>query len=140
MLKLLLPVDGSKHSERALRHALALVAGGLEADFLLLNVQPALPPRSSPKSRRRAEMLRQLEAGEKAMRPALTLLERAGVPFKSYSRTGAPADVILKFARERHCDAIVMGTRGMGALAGLVLGSVAMKVIQLAPIPVTLVK
>lgn len=85
-------------------------------------------------------MLRQLEAGEKAMRPALTLLERAGVPFKSYSRTGAPADVILKFARERHCGAIVMGTRGMGALAGLVLGSVAMKVIQLAPIPVTLVK
>jgi nucleotide-binding universal stress UspA family protein len=37
-------------------------------------------------------------------------------------------------------ESIVMGTRGLGAMAGLVLGSVAMKVVQLARIPVTLVK
>ncbi len=140
MLKILLPVDGSKPAERAVRHVIALGASGLAVSVLLLNVQPAALPRSSPKSKRRAEMLQQLEAGEKALRPAMTLLERAGVPYKSHSHAGAPADGILKFAGGKHCDAIVMGTRGLGAVAGLVLGSVAMKVIQLATIPVTLVK
>ncbi|OJZ18762.1 MAG: hypothetical protein BGP21_06995 [Thiobacillus sp. 65-29] len=140
MFKLLVPVDGSKPAERAVRHAIRLAAGGLQVSVLLLHVQPAPLPPSAAKSRRRAEMLQRLEEGEKATRPAATLLERADVPHKVYSRSAAPADGILKFAREKRCDAIVMGTRGMGAIAGLVLGSVAMKVIQLAPIPVTLVK
>ncbi|MCJ9712965.1 universal stress protein, partial [Bordetella hinzii] len=41
---------------------------------------------------------------------------------------------------EKQCDRIVMGTRGLGAVGGLVLGSVAQKVIHLSPVPVTLVK
>lgn len=38
------------------------------------------------------------------------------------------------------CAAMAMGTRGPGAVAGLVLGSVAARIVQLAPVPVTLVK
>ncbi len=140
MFKLLVPVDGSKPAERAVRHAIRLAAEGLEISVLLLHVQPTPLPPSAAKSRRRAEMLHQLEEGEKATRPATRLLERAGVSHKVYARSGAPADGILKFAREKRCEAIVMGTRGMGAIAGLVLGSTAMKVIQLTPVPVTLVK
>lgn len=140
MFKLLVPVDGSKPAERAVRHAIALAAGGLDVSVLLLHVQPPPLPPSAAKSRRRAEMLRQLDAGERATRPAIALLERAGVRHKVYARSGTPAEGILKFAREKRCDAIVMGTRGMGAIAGLVLGSAAMKVLQLAPLPVTLVK
>ncbi len=140
MTRFLLPVDGSKPAERAVRHVIEMSANGLAVTVLLLNVQADLPPRSRPKARRRIGMLQQLEAGDKAMRPAMTLLERAGVKYKCYSRSGAPAEVILKFAREKNCDAITMGTRGLGAIAGLVLGSVAMKVLQLAAVPVTLVK
>lgn len=140
MIKFLLPIDRSKPSERAVRHVIEMSANGLAVTVLLLNVQADLPPRSGSKARRRIEMLQQLEEGERAMRPAMTLLERTGVQHKCYSRSGAPADVILKFAREKNCDAIIMGTRGLGAIEGLVLGSVAMKVLQLAPMPVTLVK
>ncbi|HMM53906.1 MAG TPA: universal stress protein [Candidatus Desulfobacillus sp.] len=140
MLKLLLPIDGSKSAERAVRHAIALCAEGLDASVLLLHVQPHPLTKGSPKARRRVEMLRQLEEGEAVMRPAITLLERAGVRHKSHGLFGAPADVILKFSRDKDCDAIVMGTRGLGAITGLVLGSVTMKVIQLSQIPVTLVK
>lgn len=140
MLKILLPVDGSKPSERAVRHVIDLAANGLTVSVLLLNVQPDPLPRSSPRARRRADLLKQLDHGEEALRSAIALLERAGVPYRSYGHSGAPAECILKFAREKKCDAIFMGTRGLGAIAGLVLGSVAMKVMQLAQIPVTLIK
>lgn len=140
MLTILLPVDGSKHAERAVRHVIRLHAKGLACEALLLHVQPALPPHSSPRSKRRSAVLRQLDAGEAALRPALTLLERAGVPCRSLSQSGAPAECILKMASGKSCAMIVMGTRGLGAVAGFVLGSVAMKVIQLARVPVTLVK
>ncbi len=74
------------------------------------------------------------------MRAAKALLADAGIPFKTALRVGDAAENILKAVREARCDEIVMGTRGLGALAGLVLGSVAMKVVQLAKIPATLVK
>ncbi len=55
-------------------------------------------------------------------------------------RIGAAAEVIAAYAAEQGRDAIVMGTRGMGAVAGLAMGSVAQKVVHLASVPVTLVK
>jgi nucleotide-binding universal stress UspA family protein len=85
-------------------------------------------------------MVTDIDAMERATRSAVALLHAARLPHRAYARIGAPADAILKFAKQRRCDQIVMGTRGLGAVAGLVLGSVAMKVIQLADIPVTLVK
>jgi nucleotide-binding universal stress UspA family protein len=48
--------------------------------------------------------------------------------------------MIARFARERGCDQILMGTRGLGAIGSLLLGSVATKVIHLADVPVLLVK
>jgi nucleotide-binding universal stress UspA family protein len=53
---------------------------------------------------------------------------------------GDPADVIARRAQELGCDAIVMGSRGMGRIANLVIGSVATKVVHLTALPVTLVK
>jgi len=49
------------------------------------------------------------------------------------------AETIVKYAKRWQCDSILIGTRGLGLTAGLVLGSVALKVIHLAKIPVTLV-
>jgi nucleotide-binding universal stress UspA family protein len=46
---------------------------------------------------------------------------------------GDPAETILRVAGERDADMIVMGTRGLGAAMGLVMGSVSHKVAQLAP-------
>ncbi len=53
---------------------------------------------------------------------------------------GAPAESILKVAETRSCDLIVMGTRGLGLLEGLFVGSQAQKVISHARCPVMLVK
>jgi nucleotide-binding universal stress UspA family protein len=78
--------------------------------------------------------------GEKLLaQPEITALA-AGLACVTHVRIGAPAEVIAAYAAEKGCDAIVMGTRGMGAVAGLVMGSVAQKVVHLASVPVTLVK
>ena len=50
------------------------------------------------------------------------------------------ATTIARRADSLQCEGIVMGTRGMGAIANLLLGSVAAKVVHLANVPVTLVK
>lgn len=73
----LLAVDGSKPSERAVRHAIALRAAGLEMELLLLNVQPERGPGRSRDAKR--ERLRHyLHAHEEAIRSAKSLQARAG--------------------------------------------------------------
>jgi nucleotide-binding universal stress UspA family protein len=139
MQLIVVAVDGSKPAERAVKHVIALHTSGMALQVLLLNVQPEwAPPRSRDEKREGVRL--HLAAGERATRSAKSLLALAGVPFKSALRVGPAAEHILKLAREKRCDQIVMGSRGRGALAGLVLGSVAMKVLQLAGVPVTVVR
>jgi len=61
--------------------------------------------------------------------------ERGG-PITTEVRTGPAARVILDFAREQAFDLIVMGTHGRTGLAHVVMGSVAERVVRLAPCPV----
>ena len=134
---ILVPVDGSPSSLRALKHAAERFRDSSHA-HLLLNVQPALPasrhvPRSIIKDH-------QQRMSEEALVPARACAERFGITFDCYSRVGDPAEVIANFAQRTHCREIVMGTRGLGRVRGLLLGSVTTKVIHLAVLPVTLVK
>ena len=68
------------------------------------------------------------------------LLDAAGIPHARRIELGDAAATIARVAREAGCDFIAMGTRGTGALSGLVMGSVATKVLHLADAPVMLVK
>ena len=72
--------------------------------------------------------------------PSAPDAEAAGRRVTLHVRVGTAASEIADCAAEQGCDAIVMGSRGLGAVGGLVLGSVAHKVAHLAPVPVTLVK
>jgi nucleotide-binding universal stress UspA family protein len=66
--------------------------------------------------------------------------QRVGVSdVKVQAGWGDPAEVIIETARQQQVDAIVMGRRGRGRLAGLLLGSVSQKVASLAPCVVILV-
>ncbi len=60
--------------------------------------------------------------------------------FTSEILVGSVAQAIVKRGEDLGCDGIVMGTRGMGAIGNLAMGSVATKVIHLTKLPVTLVK
>lgn len=142
MLTLLIPVDGSEYSDRAVEYAIRR-AGALREPVKvhLLNVQ--IPVKGvnvklfiSPESldsHYRDEGLALLDGPRRA-------LEAAGVACEHHISVGDPGEIAVEYARNKGCDEIVMGTKGRGAIAGAVMGSVAQKVIHLAPIPVVLVK
>jgi len=67
------------------------------------------------------------------------LLGESPFEIRAELREGPEAESILNFAKNSQSDIIVMGTRGMGALKGLLLGSVSRKVIHYANCPVMVV-
>jgi nucleotide-binding universal stress UspA family protein len=142
MFKVLLPVDGSDNALRAARHVASRESTCREpTEICLLNVQP--PVASGVVrlflSQRDLQGYYQ-EEGEKVLAPAREELQRLGVPFSAEVRVGDLAETIVRCAREYGCGLIAMGTRGMGSVANLLLGSIASKVISLAEVPVLLVK
>jgi nucleotide-binding universal stress UspA family protein len=143
-LRILVPVDGSDHSKRTVRHVIGL-KGELRQpmEVMLLNVQPPVPAKDLLLDARLSEVHHLEEPlkarGAKLLEGADAALKAAGIECHLHVEFGDPAPVIAGFAGTYHCEMIVMGTRGLGALAGLCLGSVAHKVVHLAPVPVTLV-
>jgi nucleotide-binding universal stress UspA family protein len=143
MLKLLVPVDGSSHSLRTadyLIKSLSWFKGG--AEIHLLNVQRPIPYGGRVSSIVGQDKINQYhhDEGIAALKPAMQSLDAAGVKYHYHIGVGDEAETIVKYAQEQGCDQIVMGTRGMGSVSNLLLGSVATKVIHLAGVPVVLVK
>lgn len=140
MLKLLIAVDGSESALRAVRHVIELARRGIAIETVLVNVQP---PVMSGEVGAVAPIGMALEARALASADALgaarTLLDEAVVPTIVHATHGDAAVEIVALASECGCDGIVMGRRGLSALASLVLGSVSSQVIRLAHVPVTLV-
>ena len=140
-MKILLPVDGSELSLHEVRFALKLVREGLQANFLLVNVQE---PSSLyeivtwPDPDVRAKGSR--AAGEDALQPAVTLLRDAGVVCETEVVTGDPAHAVVDLIEEHGCDMVILGTRGAGPVLSLLQGSVAQSLLQDSPVPVLLVK
>jgi len=142
-MKILLPVDGSESSNRAvdyvIRHLDVLKAG---VDIHVLNVQRHLAYGSWVGTFVGAEAIKdyQHDEGMAALKPARERLDAAGVKYEHHIGVGDEGEVVARYASEKGCDLICMGTRGMGAVSSLLLGSVATKAIHLSPVPVLLVK
>ena len=63
-----------------------------------------------------------------------------GVEKEAFSETGSPAVVILDFATDKEMDMIVMGSRGLGVVKGVLLGSVSQYIVEQSKCPVLVVK
>lgn len=140
-MKALLAVDGSTHALRAAQTLgqLAKHCAGTRAH--VLNVQPHVPYLDLLVEERKLSVDRLMqERGMDAMESACKALTVACVPFEVEVVSGDAPLAIARIAAARQCDFILMGTRGMGTVAGMALGSVATKVAHLAEMPVTLVK
>jgi len=135
--RVLLAVDGSEHSERA-----ALVAGELAKRFgsevLVLNVREMIVlTRSNPIGKGTSEQSLAL-AEQVAGQLVAEGVNARGV--SSEAVQGGAAKEILEEAEKFGAGLIVMGTRGHSELSGLLLGSVATKVVHHAQCPVTVVR
>jgi nucleotide-binding universal stress UspA family protein len=142
MLKALLPIDGSGHSLGAVKHTIKLVKDREPLEVHLLNVQPPMHHDVTMFVSGDAVKDFHKEEGEKALAPARRLLDDGGVTYTPHIVVGHTAHAITAWAKTLHCDKVIMGTRGHGAVTHLLLGSVTHDTIHLMDpgIPVTLVK
>ena len=142
MRHILLPFDGSTHALHAARYLADLAATGAKLQVHVLNVQEnpayALSMVDASGMRQIEDALR--AEGKKAVLKAAEVLGASSVPHQLHVQIGMVAESIVSLAKSLGCESIVMGCRGLGALAGLVLGSIATRVVHLSPVPVTLVK
>ena len=139
--RILLPVDGSVYSARAVDYVCALRAAAVPVEVRLFNVQT---PVASGNVRRfiaqeTIDAWHRSEAGA-ALEGARNALRSAGMRFDERFVVGQSAKAIVQEANEQGCTRIVIGSRGLGAIAGLVLGSTALQVLHRAEIPVTLAR
>jgi len=135
--RLLVPIDGSNHSLRALAHVIKRAASDGQIQIFVLNVQLPLPP-SLFVTRAMIADHNTTKSREDLAR-AQRMLNRSAVKAEILVRVGEPGETIVKAARQKRCGEIVLGSRGLGNLKGLILGSVTTKVIHAARVPVTVV-
>ena len=140
-MKILLPVDGSEVSLKAVRLAISLLQQGLSGSVVLANVQePATLYEMvvAPDT----EILESVStaAGVDTLASAESLLINAGVVYEREIASGDPAHTIVDIVERYSCDLVIMGARGVGALRNALLGSVSNEVLRAAPVPVMVVK
>jgi len=141
MLRLLIAVDGSEHARNAIDTAARLGREGeVEAVLLHVREERAYHGDLMPREYERIdEQARQHQA--QVLEGALAHARRAGLSsVETQGEAGTPEVDIPRVARERRADMIVMGTRGLGAVGALLLGSTAQRVVHNANVPVLLVK
>lgn len=144
MHKILVAVDGSEHSERAVRYLIGLIQdGGLlggNVEVHLVNVQPLLSTRiAHDMSEDEIDRYYGDKSAEDSQK-AVALLKQEGIAFTFHTLQGDAASRIVASSQSLGCSSIILGSHGNGFLAGIFLGSVAAKVIQLSDVPITLVK
>jgi len=142
-MKILLAVDGSKHSLATVKCLIEHADWYREKPAVeLVNVHLPIPKIRGMGAVVGASQVRRYydREGRAALSKARNLLDAAGIGYSPRLLVGPVAESIVKQARLTRCDLIMIGTRGMSAAANLLLGSCATRVVNISPIPVLLVK
>jgi len=140
-MKIVLAADGSSYTKKALAFLLTHdEIAGADGEVVVVNVQPAVPPRVKSMVGSAAVADYHREESEKVLKPIIRFLERHDLRFTTRSAVGRPGVEIAKAARKEKAHLIVMGTHGHGVLGRALLGSVAQNVLTECDIPVLLVK
>ena len=140
---LLVPTDGSKLSDRAIKHALTL-AQQLDAKVTLFHVAPE---QIWPVYAESAVMVQvskedfRVEAKRAAKRLLEKTAKRAGGKVDTqFVFSDVPYDAIVKAAAKLKCDLVVMASHGRRGLSGFLLGSETQKVLTHSKVPVLVVR
>jgi len=140
-MKIVLAADGSSFTKKALAFLVTHeeLAGG-DGHVVVVNVQPAMPPRV--KSMVGATAVNEYHASEaaKVLKPIEKFLQRHDLSYTTRWMVGNPGQEIVKAAKKEKAQLIVMGTHGHGILGRALLGSVAQNVLTDCEIPVLMVK
>jgi nucleotide-binding universal stress UspA family protein len=135
---ILLPIDGSEHADRAAAYAAKMTAM-MGARLLVLHCHRPFPVKlGEPYFQKAIDKIMHQAGG--LLAPFRSTFKEKGLDHSELIIEGPPAEKICEVARIENCEMIVMGSRGRSDLKGLLLGSVAHRVLQQAPCPVLVVR
>lgn len=130
--RIILATDGSSSSARALAFMLAKFQPNRSTpEPIHVNVVHVIPPVKYPGLK---------EPGRKLVEGCIQKLVKAGYTAEPLCQVGKPEEEIMKAASKHHADLIVMGAKGLGAVARFLLGSVSTRVVQRANCSVLVVR
>lgn len=142
-MRILIPVDGSLNSLRAVEFVRRFIHRDAPPEIHLLHVRSPIDAWEVRRFLTAEEITSmQQHEGEEELRACRELLDAAGVAYRYQVMVGdgPVAEAIAHYADKYECDLIIMGTHGRTGLEHIIMGSVATDVIHLAKVPVTLVK
>jgi nucleotide-binding universal stress UspA family protein len=142
-MKILVATDGSKNALRAVKYAADLLASSTDKtkSITLISVHDDAGLRHAKAfvgKEAVADYLRELS--EKELKPAMKALDAQGVKHDMVMLVGNASQEIVAQAQKGKYDMIVLGSKGRSAIADMLLGSVAQRVLTQAKQPVVLVK
>jgi nucleotide-binding universal stress UspA family protein len=143
--KILVPVDGSEIALRALDFAMG-IGKKFDSEIIIINVEVPYDytklPKRQPKNELEAEEMAKAPKEPTVLEVAKSVADKAGYDKIFLLKTVSidPAERISEVVVQREVDMVVMGNRGMGAVAGFFVGSVSTKVFQTVECPVIIVK
>ncbi|HVL10741.1 MAG TPA: universal stress protein [Burkholderiaceae bacterium] len=141
-MKILFAADGSPCSMQAAKYLIQQSSMFKDTpELTVIHVEPAvLPPNVTRHVSREVVDDWYKEQGDIALRDVTQALDAAGVPYTRKQLVGDVAPTLIKTATEIGADMIVMGSHGRSATAGVLLGSVATKLLSGTKIPVLIIR
>jgi nucleotide-binding universal stress UspA family protein len=140
-MKILLPVDGSSYTKKALAFLITHEnICGPEDELIVLNVQTPMPPRVKGMVGSSAVNQYHLEEAHRVLDPIEKFIKRHKLNHSLHHVVGSPAPEILKAVTRQGAHMVVMGTHGHGLLGRALMGSVAQRVVTESTVPVLLVR
>ena len=139
MLKILIPVDGSRNCQFAVKHVIKEFMNNTAMEIHLLNVQPPFTRDIARFVSRKSLHDYHRDEAEKALGPIKQMLDGFSIPYSVHAEVGERAKIITDTARRLRCDHIVMSTARKNSLTRLVENSVTNKVLELTSVPVEVI-
>jgi len=136
---ILLAVDGSEHAIHAAKVAAEMAKCMKSAELRIIVVYDPVPPYLGEPNMQIAINAR-LKDAQEILQKAVDVVGNSQIDVHTELIEGDAAEAIIEVAKTRHSEVIVMGSRGLGSLAGLILGSTSQKVVSHAPCPVLIVR
>jgi len=134
---ILVPIDGSIYSEKSLERASEFVDTFGSKLILIYVVEKSIPINLLDR-KEYLEILRKF--GTNVLEKANKKLSKKGITAKILLKEGNIVNEIEKIAKKEKCDLILVGSKGLGSVTRLLLGSVSNKISQTSPCSVLIVK
>lgn len=139
MWKVMIPVDGSPNSLKAVRHVVNRYMGDSALEVHVLHVSTPLSQHAARFLNRNIRAAYHRDAAEKALASARALLNQFGVPHAVHVEMGDKAETIHRVAQRLRVDQIVIGTARQSSFTRMLQDSVTNRVLEITQVPVEVV-